>query len=351
MLRVGIIGAGTISEFHIRALKKLPGVAVSAICDVVTARARMLGDRYDISVVAPSADELLSLEGIDAVTIGVWNAAHADLAVAALAAGKHVFCEKPMARNGDEAARMLAAEQRAQKLLMIGLVRRFDLRCEIAADLIADGVLGEIYYIRAGYLRRDGRPGGWFTSKEKSGGGALIDIGIHSLDLALHLAELAPPLTVSGYTKSLPNIMDGIVGTEKYQSRDAADVRDVEDHAFASLRFDEGCLVTLEACWAQHRERDYQYLDLYGSSGGLVVDPQLQLSRNAGRALSDTRYPIAAGTDPLQDMFDREMAHFAACLNEGRQCRSPASEGLQLMRIIDAIYESAASGSEVRLEA
>ncbi|HKJ85008.1 MAG TPA: Gfo/Idh/MocA family oxidoreductase [Spirochaetia bacterium] len=349
MIRVGLIGAGSIAEYHARALAKAPGIEVAAVCDVNLVRAQAFATTYGIPVAVGSIEELLSMGTIDAVTIGIWNAAHASVAIQALDAGKHVFCEKPMARNAIEAQSMVAAESNSGKLLMIGLVRRYELRTEIARDIVRRGELGNVYYARAGYLRRDGQPGGWFTSREHAGGGALLDIGIHSLDLALHLADLGTVERVSGFTRQLPSIMDAIIGTEKYVSKDSAGERDVEDHAFATLTFRDGGLLTIEASWAQHRERDTQYLELYGERGGLVVDPALHLSRNAGNALSDTTFPLVEPGDRLQEMFDREMAHFAACLNDGVRCMSPSADGLELMRIIDAIYRSASEGREVRL--
>ena len=351
MVRIGLIGAGSISEYHARALAKAPGAKITAICDVNEERARVVAGTYGIPVVTGSLDAMLSRADVDAVTVGVWNAAHADVAIRSLAAGKHVFCEKPMARNAAEAESMVAAEKSSGKLLMIGLVRRYELRSEIAREIVRSGTLGEIYYARAGYLRRDGQPGGWFTSRERAGGGALLDIGIHSLDLALHLSGLGPVERVSGFTRALPDIMDGVVGAGKYVSKDSSTVRDVEDHAFATLHFTNGALLTIEASWAQHRARDEQYLELYGRTGGLVVDPALLLSRNDGRVSSDSTFAVAEPVDRLQEMFDREMAHFVACVNDGAACRSPSSDGLELMRIIDAIYRSAAEGREVRIEA
>jgi len=350
MIGIGIIGAGSIGEYHVRALSKVDGIEIRGICDANGDRARALAAATGIPHAFDTVEDLLRRQEIDAVTVGVWNAAHADVTIAALDAGKHVFCEKPMARTADEALRMQVAERRSGTLLMVGLIRRFDLRADAARKIVRSGRLGEIYHVRAGYLRRDGQPGGWFCSREKAGGGALIDIGIHQMDLGLHLAAMGPVQSVRGVTKMLPSIMDGVQGTRKYTSKDSATVRDVEDHVVATLYFENDAVMTVEACWAQHRGKDVKFLELYGRDGGLVVDPDPVLHTNDSGFLSDTSIPIAGGADPLQDMFDREMLHFRDCLVDGVPCMSPSEDGVELMRIIDAIYESARTGREIRIE-
>jgi len=346
-MKVGIIGSGSISEYHLRAFRTVPDVDVRAITSIALDQARDVAARFDIPIVYESAEELLEDPELDAVSVAVWNAGHADLSIAALNAGKHVFCEKPMARNAAEAAGMIDAETSSGKVLMIGLVRRFDIKSEAALEIVRSGDLGDIYYMKAAYLRRDGQPGGWFTEKEKSGGGALIDIAIHSLDLALYLADSGPVRSVRGSTYRLPDIMKGIRGTQKYLSKEADGVRDVEDMIVATLFFENGAVLSLEASWAQHLEADTQNLELFGTKGGLKVDPELLLSRNNGNYLGDTKFTIHQSDDFLDEMFAAEMTHFRDCVVDGLSCRCPSSDGLYLMKIIDAIYCSAEENREV----
>lgn len=125
---------------------------------------------------------------------------------------------------------------------------------------------------------------------------------------------------------------------------------DVEDHAVASLYFESGAVMTLDASWAQHREADANYLEIYGRKGGLIVDPELKLISTEAGFLSDTAFPLADAADPLEIMFEREFAHFRDCLADGVPCLSPSSDGVELMQIIDAIYESARLGREIEIE-
>ena len=143
---------------------------------------------------------LAELPEIDAVSVCTWNAAHAECTIAALNAGKHVLCEKPMAMNAAEAQAMLDAAKRNDRLLMIGFVRRFGNDCAIAKDLIEHDRMGDIYYAKATYLRRNGCPGGWFGDKARSGGGPLIDLGVHVIDLTRYLMGKPKPVSVYGAT-------------------------------------------------------------------------------------------------------------------------------------------------------
>jgi predicted dehydrogenase len=350
MKGIGVIGAGSIGEYHVRALLSQPDLEVRGVCDANAARAEDLAKRHDIPFSTGRVADLLRRSDIDAVTVGVWNAAHAEVTIAALQAGKAVFCEKPMARTASEAIEMQRMAESTGRLLMIGFIRRFDLPAVAARDLINGGALGDIYHVRAGYVRRDGQPGGWFTSAEKAGGGALLDIGIHQLDLGLHLARLGPVQSVRGVTMQLPRIMEGVKGTVKYESKDTGSTRDVEDHAVATLYFKNNAVLALEASWAQHRDEDLKYLEIYGTKGGLVVDPELCLHTLSEKFLSDTSFNITDTADPLDGMFDREFRHFRDCLIDGVECLSPARDGVAIMKVIDAIYESARTGREVRID-
>ena len=232
-LKIGIIGAGSISEYHIRAFQKLGDVEIAAICDLNKVRASKIAEKYSIKSVYEKVEDLFADNSIDAVTICVWNKLHADLSIQALQHGKHVLCEKPMALNAMEAENMVKAEEESGKLLMLGLVRRFDAKTEAAKKIVSDGSLGNIYYAKAAYLRRDGQPGGWFSDKSKSGGGALIDIGIHSLDLLLYLIDAGQVDSVSGKIFQFPDMMKGIHGVDKYESSDTGIVHNVEDMVIA----------------------------------------------------------------------------------------------------------------------
>ena len=182
-LKVAVVGNGGISGVHLRGYSLNPDVEIYALCDINEERLNRRGDEYHVDPARRFTDVnemLAACSEIEAVSVCTWNAAHAQCAIAALNAGKHVLCEKPMAMTVEEAEAMKAAAEKNNKLLMIGFVRRFGNDCAIMKDFIDNGYFGDIYYAKATYLRRKGCPGGWFGDKTRSGGGPLIDLAFIS---------------------------------------------------------------------------------------------------------------------------------------------------------------------------
>ncbi|MDO5310330.1 MAG: Gfo/Idh/MocA family oxidoreductase, partial [Clostridia bacterium] len=161
-IKIGIIGVGNIAGTHIQAYLKNPNVELYAFCDINEAQLKKMGEEYGIERLYTDVNEMLALTEIDAVSVCTWNSAHAECAIAALNAGKHVLCEKPMAVNAAQAEEMKAAAEKNGKLLMIGFVRRYGNDCKILKEFIDTDYFGDIYYAKATYLRRNGNPGGWF---------------------------------------------------------------------------------------------------------------------------------------------------------------------------------------------
>ena len=164
-LKIGVIGNGNISGVHLRAYSLNPNVEIYALCDINEKAMQRRAKEYGVTRLFTDVNEMVKLPELDAVSVCTWNAAHAECAIAALNAGKHVLCEKPMAMNADEARRMQEAAEKNGKLLMIGFVRRFGNDCAILKDFIDNGYFGDIYYAKATYLRRKGCPGGWFGTR------------------------------------------------------------------------------------------------------------------------------------------------------------------------------------------
>ncbi|MBO4548882.1 MAG: Gfo/Idh/MocA family oxidoreductase, partial [Abditibacteriota bacterium] len=182
--KVAIIGVGGISEVHIAGYKANPDVELYAFCDINEKRLKEKGAKHGITrLYTDEAEMLKALPEIGAVSVCTWNAAHAPCAIMALNAGKHVLCEKPMALNAKQAEEMKAAAEKNGKVLMIGFMRRFGTNMRVLKDFVDAGDFGDIYYAKARYIRRNGAPGGWFGDKSRSGGGPLIDLGVHIIDM------------------------------------------------------------------------------------------------------------------------------------------------------------------------
>lgn len=349
-IKVGVIGTGSISNEHIDAYLKNDSVELYALCDINREQLELMGRKHGITRLYESKEEMLSLEELDAVSVCTWNNAHAECAIAALNAGKHVLCEKPMSVSAADAEAMKAAADRNNKLLMIGFVRRFGNDCEILKDFLANGTLGELYYGKATYLRRHGNPGGWFGDKSRSGGGPLIDLGVHVIDLTRYLAGNPRPVSVYGVTFQKLFDRKNIRNKTGYRSvsQSQNDICDVEDLATALVRFDNGFVLSIEASYSLNIKNNMANIELFGTKGGAKLDPQLEMYVDMNGYMANINLAEDTALN-FNGLFAKEINHFVSCITDGIECRNPASDGVEIMKILNAIYESAQTGHEVLL--
>lgn len=349
-VRVGIIGCGGIGGVHLESMMKIKDqLELVATCDINAERAQQRKEQYGFARSYTSYEEMLAKEDLDAVSVCTWNNGHAPASIAALNAGVNVLCEKPMAMNTQEAEAMIEAEKKSGKLLMIGFVRRFGENTKFSKELIDSGKMGDIYYVKTGCTRRVGNPGGWFSDKERSGGGPLIDLGVHMIDLARYLMGKPKVVAAMGSTYDKVGIRSNVKGVVQWKSMDYSDYNDVEDLAVGFVRFDNGATLVVENSWTQHIKEDKLYLELYGEKAGLQMEPELEIYSEEHDYLVDYAPRINQDASGFGNNFDREIAHFIDCVANGTECLNPSEDGLELMRILDAIYESARTGREVQL--
>ncbi|NLT43289.1 MAG: Gfo/Idh/MocA family oxidoreductase [Anaerolineae bacterium] len=355
-IRVGIIGAGGIAQHaHIPGYKDAPGVKIVAVADPKEGRAQKVADHFDIPNAYTSAEDLLAAGGIDAVSICSPNAFHASQSIAALKAGLHVLCEKPMAISVPDAEAMIATAKETGKQLMIGMTNRFRPDTQTLRDYAQAGMLGDIYYFKAGWLRRSGIPGygSWFTTKSQSGGGCLLDIGVHYLDLALWIAGFPKPVSVTGTTFAEfgpRGLALGNWGEDIY--REGKQTFDVDDLATAFIRFEGGQVLTLEVSWAAHvGEGGENYIRFLGTKGGAEMS-----SRNGAeypvRYFSDSfgsSYDSTVYVSPGRNTHWTEIKHFVSCIRGEAELAIKHEEALTVIKILSAIYESAKTGKSVQL--
>lgn len=349
-LKIGVIGVGNISNEHIQAYLKNPNVELYAFCDINEAQLKMMAEKYGVTRTFTDKDEMLALPELDAVSVCTWNSEHAPCTIAALNAGKHVLCEKPMATTVEEAIAMKEAAERSGKLLQIGFVRRFGNDCEVLQDFIQQDFLGEIYYAKATYLRRNGNPMGWFGDVSRSGGGPLIDLGVHVIDLTRYLMGNPKPVSVYGVTFRKLGNRSELKDQKDYVSASATDhdICDVEDMATAMVRYDNGAVLSVETSFSLNLKKPQGTIELFGTKGGARLDPELELYTDINGYMADVNLcsPTALSFDGL---FQKEIDHFADCILHGTPCRAPAQDGIDIMRILRAIYKSAETGHEVLL--
>ena len=345
-LKIGVIGVGNIAECHISGYKKNPDVELYAFCDINEARVKEKGEKHGVTKLYTDLDRMLAeLPELDAVSVCTWNNGHAECTIKALNAGKHVLCEKPMAMNAKEAQAMIDASKKNGKKLMVGFVRRFGNDTAVARDFIDAGSVGDVYYAKVQYLRRNGCPGGWFSDKSRSGGGPLIDLGVHVIDLARYLMGRPMPVSAYGATFSGMGVRANLKDKAGYTASDAAmQIHDVEDLATALVKFDNGSVLAVEASFNMHGVGKNN-IELYGTKGGVTLSPEFRLYTEINDYLANVTLdkPTALSFDGL---FQNEINYFVESLLVDRDLSEIAEDGCTLMKILDAIYESARCGRE-----
>ncbi|NQX63287.1 Gfo/Idh/MocA family protein [Paenibacillus qinlingensis] len=346
--RIGIIGAGNIGNVHMETFKTIPWAQLAGVTDVYLPLAEMRAKDHNIEQVYANSDKLLADPSIDAVVIAVSNEWHAPIAVKALEAGKHVMLEKPMAIDLISARQIVEAERKSGKILMIPHQMRWEAASIAVKEQVEKGALGHIYHAKASYMRRKGIPGWgtWFTQMDKSGGGPLIDLGVHMLDLTLYLMGNPKPVSVYGstYAEFGPRKQGiGTWGAPNWEGK-----FDVEDLATALIKFDNGATLSLDVSWAGLLETDnLPVVQLLGSEGGAYLKgAKGKLFAEKFDRIVETELSAPAAND---DPRARMVQHFLSSITSGTQPITSVMTGYTNNLILDAIYRSSQTGDEVKL--
>lgn len=354
-LRVGIIGCGGIANGkHMPALKKMPEVEMTAFCDIITEKAEKAKAEYGTEDAKVYSDykELLKDGSIDVVHVCTPNRSHSFISIDAMEAGKHVMCEKPMAKTYAEAKAMCEAAKRTGKKLTIGYQQRCRNDSLYLKECCENGELGEIYYAKAVALRRRAVPTwGVFLNEEEQGGGPLIDIGTHALDLCLYMMDNYKPKMVVGTTyKKLGDQTRtgnawGDWDPEKFT---------VEDSAFGFIVMQNGATISLESSWALNIEKYHEACCvLCGDKGGADMCDGLTLNYvKNGRQVVETPNFDAGGVafydgDGGYSPSDLECRYWIDAILNDTEVRTKPEQALVVTQILEAIYESAKTGKPV----
>ena len=347
--KIALIGCGGMGTHHLLAYKDIPEVDIVAICDIVPGRAEDRVEKH-----APNAKaytdyrEVLEIPGLDAVDICTPNYLHSIIAVEALNKGLHVFCEKPDAVNVEEALKMKAAAEANDRVLMVMRNNRYSPEAQFLKKFIEDGKMGEIYAGRCGWQRRRGIPGkgGWFTTKAQSGGGPLIDLGVHMIDLAMWLMGNPTPVAVSGCTFCKfadTDVSDSV--NSKFGDKVADGTFDVEDLAMGFIRFDNGACLQIEFSWASNVEKEQNFVELRGTKAGASW-PNLKIF---GEEYGSTMDLVPFVQPKEFNGHGRNLEHFVDVLQGRAEPAFVPQQGVNMIGILTAMYESAEKGCEVRL--
>lgn len=340
-IRVGIVGAGWPGSAHAKGYQQAGGYKLAAVADLIPQRRKNLMNEFGIAQEYADWTQLVADPRIDLVSLCLPTDLHTTAALAALRKGKHVICELPPALNAVEAKRMEKAAAKAGKILLYAAQRRFGAAEQAAHQALAKGYAGEPYHARASWTRTRGIPigTGWFTDRARSGGGALVDLGSRMLDLAWYLLGEPNPHSVFAVTH------------QKFHWLVPSEITDdVEDSAFAIIRFEGGKSLELACSWAinQPPQQNGTTCRVYGDQGAIEVytprGPILYRGFEAGGNAKEAmlKQPKSSGHMAL-------MRHARDCIIRNADPVCGPAMGLWLMRMIDALYKSAATGRSVSL--
>ncbi|MCL4506924.1 MAG: Gfo/Idh/MocA family oxidoreductase [Chloroflexi bacterium] len=350
-LRAGVLGCGEIGRRgHIPGFQAA-GIEVVAVCDTNLPRAQTVAKEMHVSRAYADYKELLADPDIDVVSVGLPNVLHAPVTIAALEAGKHVLCEKPFATSPALAEQMIAASRRAGKMLSINQHLRFEGSSRAMREAVAEGRLGHVYLADVRMIRSSGIPGygSWFTNKDMAGAGALYDIGVHMLDLAMFLLGFPKVTAVRG-------MLSSALGEQKIGlggwgiDRGTSGRFDVDDTAIAHIALADGGLIRLIVTWAAFGASE-ERVTLFGTQGGADRSPD-RYGRDtplrfyqAGKGGMDavipdlSRYPSGGASASI--------ASFISAIRGESPLMVKPEEALQTTRILELIQQSALSGREI----
>jgi predicted dehydrogenase len=331
--RIAIVGGGNVAQVaHLPAYQNLESAEIVALVDEDPVKCATLQKQYGIPKTYDDFTVMLEKEDVEAVDICTPNYLHPPMAIAALRSGRHVLCEEPLARNAAEAQRMVATAGEAGRILMVAMNNRFRRDVEILRTFVKRGELGTVQLVKAGWQRiaRDWREREWFTDQKKAGGGALLDLGMPVMDLAIWIAGLRKPTRVTCSTFG-----------KKGKSG-------VEDSACAVVNFAGGMCLILEVTWNLLEPKDHSYLEIHGTKGGASLHP-LKIHKAMHGHLVNVTPTLDMQRNYYRESYREEIKHFIECVQRKRKPLATGEEAVAVLRILDAMYESEAAGKEVSL--
>ena len=333
-LKIAVIGTGNIAQIvHLPVLKKIEGISLNAICDIDDTKITPLLEKYKIPNGYRQADRLFKTEKLDAVHICTVNHYHYPMAYMALMNDVNVFMENPIALNAADAQKLDALARERNLQVMIGMQNRFRNDVMILREFIEKDELGDIFYIKSGWLKKYTREPftKWKTNRKKAGGGVILDLGSQLIDLAMFLLG-----------------MPKIKSVRLYDYRINPDLN-VEDAALAVIETAGGASMTIEVSWKMHLEKDMIYTHIFGKNGAAYLNP-LRINKELhGNLVNVTPYTTENSAARFKKAYENEIHHFINVLRGKEENLSSSADAVRIMRIIDALYESARLKQQVDL--
>lgn len=327
--KIGVVGLGGIAQLvHLPILAKLPNVEIVAVAEINKNRLNSVADKFDISSRYLDYKEMLSSEQLDAVIIATPTNTHLEIALDCLSAKKHLLIEKPVSVNHLEAAQIIKASKKVKKKVMVGMNLRFRPDSMLMKSLANSGELGNIFYVRCGWLRKQSSEEKWFLNKDKSGGGVISDLGILVLDLALWFY---------GHQKIKS------ISVQKFSHQ----TKNVEDSAVGLLRMETGEVINFEVSWGLHSEADTFKMTIYGTKGTAHLNPLRAYRRMDSGRIDYTLSGAANSVNLFKKSYENELKHFISAIRENGPVISTIEESYAMMKLLASVYKSAELKKEV----
>ncbi len=346
-LRVAIIGCGGIAQTHLNTYKEIPEVEIVAGVDILQERLDVMHEKWGVPREALFLDwkEMLKVVKPDAVDVCTPNGVHCAPVVDACKAGCHAFVEKPMAMNPAECEKMIAAAKKAKVKLSVGFQWRYTPNTKALRAAREKGQFGKIMFVKCQALRRRGIPNwGVFGQKKLQGGGPMIDIGVHIMEMAHYVMGSPKPVAATGniwtYLGDKPSKVVCPWPHWDYKTYT------VEDLAIGHIRFDNGAILQVEASFVAHIEKDVWNFSIMGSKGGAQWDPPMLFADKNDTMVNCA--PNFLGSDMSFDaLFYAKLRNWIDAATKNVPLDAPGEAGLAIQKMIDGVYRSAAAGKEV----
>ena len=348
-VRIGIVGLGNIGSYHADFLREVESAELVAGLDVDATARRTFAEEYGVETYEDRAD---LFSEVDAVIVTTPNRFHEEYAVGALEAGLDVLLEKPLAHTVESAERIAEAAEAAEGICMVGFNNRFSNPVEVLKHDLRAGRYGDVTHVEANYVRRRGIPGrgSWFTSKEVAGGGALIDIGVHAIDLALYFLDFPEVVEVSGTTRAEFGGREDYAYLRQWGADEGPGGFDVEDSASAFIRCADGKTVSLEVAWAVNRPDTDEFV-IRGTEAGATLDRNDHELSVYEAGVGGANHLSTTTVETRESVTHREEQRaFVSAVQKGTLDRNTVDQALSVQRVIDAVYRSSAEGRAIRLD-
>ena len=328
--KVALIGLGGIAQLtHLPNLLKINNLTVTSVAEINKNRLNTIADKFNIKDRYLDYKELLAKDKCDAVIIATPTSTHKEVTIDCLNAKKNVLVEKPLARNYNEAKLILAAAKKNKKKLMVGMNLRFRPDAMLLRSLMNSGEIGEPFYVKCGWIRRQSSAQKWFTTKTQSGGGVIFDLGILLLDLALWLLDYPKVSSVS--TKNFNH-----------------NTKNVEDTSISFLKFNNSTVVSLESSWSLVLDKDDFYVNIYGTKGYATLNPFRVFKKVDNQSMDLTPSQLENPPTLFKKSYQNELKTFIGAIRGINPVISSGEEALSRMKIVDSMYKSASLNKEIK---